>query len=63
MPSEEITCCARAEEEGTINEPENEPELSVCRVVGEVATWVPAKVTVIVDEAANPCPVIETEVP
>jgi len=62
-PSEARTAYPPAEEEGTINEPENEPKLFVCRSKGEVATLALLKLNVIGEEAANPCPVIETEVP
>jgi hypothetical protein len=63
VPSEARTGCGPDEEEGTMNEPENEPKLSVCRSNGAVATLAPLKLTVIVDKTAKPCPVIETEVP
>jgi hypothetical protein len=63
VPSVAITFFVPAEEEGTINEPENEPELSVCNCDGEVRRLTPLKLNVMLAEAAKPCPVIETEVP
>lgn len=63
VPSDARTGFCPIVDEGTMNEPENEPKLSVCKSNGEVATLTALKLTITVAVAAKPCPVIETEVP
>jgi len=58
-----VTVLAPPEEEGTLNEQVNDPEVSVCTKAGVVITVGTPKVNVMVEEAAKPWPDAETIVP
>lgn len=62
LASVAVTFWLPAEDDGTLNEPENEPVPSVV-IAGEVVTTAPANVIVIVELGAKPCPDIVTFVP